>query len=145
MLKLVTSEKLFLEAELAHIESLRSEGKAYQAAAEFRDEALSRIRRKRKNLLKSLAWILFLVLAGAFVALVANKYVVIPINCILALRTFSVFCIAWAVWSKLGDVETPKRETLLLEQTSQYIWKFFYSLGAFMGSTALFLVATSNA
>ena len=65
-------------------------------------------------------------------------------NCVLVLRAFSVLCIAWAVWSKLGDIETFKKETLL-EKTSQYIWKFFYSFGVFLGSLALFLVATANA
>lgn len=143
MIKLMTSENSFLEAELVHIESLRSEGKAYQPAAEFRDEALSRIRNKRKNLLKSFAWVLFLVVAGAVTAYAANKYLAVPTTWVIALRAVSVFCIAWAVWSKLGDVETFKRETFL-EQTSHYIWKFFYSLGVFLGVVALFLVGTPN-
>lgn len=144
MLKLIFSEKSFLEAELLHIEKLRGEGKAYQPAEEFRAEALNRLKKKRKNLLKSSAWVLFLIASGAILALTINEYIEVPIKCVLLLRAFSVFCIAWAVWSKLGDVETFKKETLS-EQTSQYIWKFFYSFGVFLGSLALFLVGTTNA
>jgi len=144
ILRLIFSEKSFLEAELTHIEKLRSEGKAYPPADEFRAEALTRIKEKRKNLLKSAAWVLFLVASGAFLALAINEYLKVPMNCVLVLRAFSVLCIAWAVWSKLGDIETFKKETLL-EKTSQYIWKFFYSFGVFLGSLALFLVATANA
>jgi hypothetical protein len=138
MLKLIFSERSFLEAELAHIEELRSEGKAYQPAEEFRDEALNRIKDKRKNLLKSSVWVLFLVGSGVLVALTINKHITMPINYILTLRITSVVCLTWAVWSKLKDIETFKKETLL-EQTSQYIWKFFYSLGVFLGSLSLFL------
>ncbi len=142
MLRLIFSKKAFLEAELVHIEKLRSEGKAYPRAEEFRAEALTRIKEKRKNLLKSSVWVLFLVASGVSLALAINEYFKVPMNCVLILRAVSVLCITWAVWSKLGDIETYKKETLL-EQTGQYIWKFFYSFGVFLGSLALFLVGTT--
>jgi hypothetical protein len=138
MLKLFISEKLFLEAELQHIEALRGQGKAYQPAADFREEALKRIQSKRKSLLISALWVLFLVLAGAVIARAVDSYIVVPTSWIVSVRTTSVVCIVWAVWSRLGDIETMKKETLL-ELTSEYIWKSFYSLGVFLGAAALFL------
>lgn len=144
MLKLFFLKRAFVEAELTRIEKLRVEGKAYPPASEFRPEAERRVKEKRKNLLKSFIWVLCLVTGGAALALVLNKQVVVPFSAILAVRAVSVFCIAWAVWSKLGDIETWKHETML-EKTSQYLWKFFYSVGVFLGSLALFLVDAPNA
>ena len=136
--KLVFSESAFLKSELDHVEKRRQAGEAYSSAADFAPEARSRIQAKRRNLLKSAIWIISLVLAGALVASVVNTNSALPWSWVRVVRAFSIVFLAWAVWSKIGDVETLKGQTLL-ELTSQYFYKLLYSLGVFFGSLALFL------
>lgn len=144
MLKLVFSEAAFLKAELDHIEAKRKSGEAYQPAEDFRLEALARIWAKRRNLFRSALWVIFLVATGALAATWINASCSLSWFWIRIVRAGSVVLIAWAVWSKLGDIETFKKETLL-ELTSQYLYKVSYSTGIFVGSLALFLEGTSGA
>jgi len=143
-LKLVFSSSSFLKDELEHIEGKRHAGEAYQPAKDFEPEALARIRAKRLNLLKSFLWIACLVVAGALVAEMINTYFQFSWFWVRVIRALSIVLLAWAVWSKLGDVETFKGQTLL-ELTSKYLYKLLYSVGLFLGSVALFLEGTSGA
>jgi len=138
LLKLVFSGKSFLEAELSHIEGMRRSGEAYQPAEAFRAEAQSRISAKRRRLLVSMLWIGFLIGAGVFVAACVNALCPLAWLGIRIVRAVSIALLAWAVWGKLGDIETFKGQTLL-ELTSQYLYKASYSAGVFFGSLALFL------
>ena len=143
-LKLVFSESAFLRAELEHIERKRQAGEAYQAAKDFEQEARSRIQAKRRNLVRSALWIAGLVIGGALVATAVNTYVPLSWFWVRAVRAVSILLLAWAVWSKIGDVETYKKQTLL-ELTSQYLYKLLYSVGIFLGSVALFLEGPTGA
>ena len=143
VLKLMFSEAAFLRAELDHIEAKRKAGEAYQPAKEFRDEALARIKAKRRNLLRSAIWVVFLVSVGGIVAICINATYPMSWFWIRIVRGFSVMLLAWAVWAKLGDVETFKGQTLL-ELTSQYFYKLSYSTGILVGSFALFLEGTAS-
>jgi hypothetical protein len=136
--KLIFSESAFLKSELDHIEKKRQAGEAYQAAADFAPNARLRIQAKRRNLLKSAVWIISLVLAGALIAATINANFTLSGLWVRVVRAVSIVCLAWAVWSKIGDVETFKGQTLI-ELTSQYLYKLLYSLGVFLGSLALFL------
>ena len=144
MLKLVFSEDSFLRAELDHVEVKRKAGEAYQPAEEFRPEALARIKAKRRNLLKSALWPIFLVVAGALVATGVNASWPLTWALVRIMRAGSVVLITWAVWSKLGDIKTYRGETLL-ELTSQHLYKFSYSAGIFVGSISLFLEGSDGA
>lgn len=137
-LKLIFSGSAFLKSELDHVEKKRQAGEAYQAANEFAPEARRRIQAKRRNLLKSSAWITFLVLAGVLVATAVNANFPFSWFWVRVVRAISIVLLAWAVWSKIGDIETSKGQTLL-EITSQYLYKLLYSLGLFLGAIALFL------
>lgn len=143
-LKLALSESAFLKAELKHIEAKRTDGETYQSSREFEPEARSRIQAKRRNLLKSLLWITILVISGGSIASLINVVCPSTMLSIRLVRAVSVVCLAWAVWSKFGDVETWEQQTLL-ELTSQYLYKMLYSLGIFMGSLALFLEGPGGA
>lgn len=144
LLKLVFSESAFLKAELDHIEALRAEGKAYGTPEEFRDEALDRIRTKRRNIIKSITWIISLVFLGCMAAFLVNTTFPFPWLWIRLIRALSVILLAWAVWSKVGDVQTFEQETLL-ELTSQYLYTVLYRAGLALGSFALFLEGTDSA
>lgn len=137
-LKLVFSGSAFLKAELEHIERKREAGEAYPRPRDFEPEARARIQAKRRNLLRSALWIAALVIAGALVASIINSYSPLSWFWVRVVRAVSILLLAWAVWSKLGDIETFKKETLL-ELTSQYFYKLLYSVGIFLGSVALFL------
>jgi hypothetical protein len=89
-------------------------------------------------------WIGSLVVAGALVAVALNSYFPLSWFWIRVVRAVSVLLLAWAVWSKIGDVETYKKQTLL-ELTSQYLYKFLYSGGILLGSVALFLEGPTGA
>ncbi|MEQ9190973.1 MAG: hypothetical protein RLQ25_10790 [Alphaproteobacteria bacterium] len=143
LLKLLFSQSAFLKAELDHIEAKRKAGEAYSPAEVFRSEALTRIKAKRRRLLVSVIWIVILVAVGGMAALVVNAVSPMPWFWIRMIRAFSVLLLAWAVWSKLGDIETFKGETLL-ELTSQSLYRVAYSVGILIGSFALFLDGYEN-
>lgn len=143
-LKLIFSENAFVRAELERLEKKRLAGEAYQPAADFAPEARARVKEKRRNLAKSLLWIALLVMCGIGIAALINAHVPLSWSSVRAVRAISIVFLAWAVWSKIGDIDTFKRETLL-ELTSQYLYKLLYSAGIFLGSVALFLEGGSGA
>lgn len=143
-LKLVFSESAFVKAELDHVEKKRQAGEVYSPAKEFEPEARKRTKAKRRNLLGSSLWITSLVVAGALVATALNSYFPLSWLWVRVVRATSVLLLAWAVWSKVGDIQTYKGQTLL-ELTSQYLYKFLYSVGLFLGSVALFLEGPTGA
>ncbi|WP_422369080.1 hypothetical protein [Pelagibius sp.] len=136
--KLIFSERAFLKAELNHVEARRAKGEAFQSADDFRDEALTRIQGKRRRLLRSALWVIALVAVGALTALLINAAAPLSWLWVKVIRGVSVVLLVWAVWSKIGDIETFKGETLL-ELTSEHLYRVLYSAGVFLGSLALFL------
>jgi hypothetical protein len=144
VIKLLFSEEAFLQAELEHVEKMRAAGKPYLPADEFAPEARSRIQNKRRNLCRSFSWISSLVIAGALTGVLLNNYWPQSWFLVRVTRAISIALLAWAVWSKLGDIESMKKETLV-ELAGQSLYKTLYSLGLFLGSVALFLEGTGGA
>lgn len=142
-LKLVFSETAFHKAELDNVQAKIDAGGAWTPVPDFYSEALRRVRSKRQNLRKSAFLAASLVFIGAIAATWVNATDPWSWISIRLTRAFTVTLLAWAVWSKIGDVETFKKETLL-EMTSQYLYERAYRLGILLTAFALFLEGSDS-
>jgi len=136
--KLILSERAFLKAELDHVDAKHKVEKGWETGESYREKAIPRIKDKRRRLFRSAIWVTSLVVGGAITALLINSTAPVTWFWVRAIRGLSIVLLAWAVWSRVGDMETWKGRTLL-ELSSERLYQIFYSLGVFMGSIALFL------
>lgn len=129
--------------ELKHAEHLKEKHSKPYKNVEISEEFSNRIKDKQTNLLRSLVWVVFLVVTGALVANYINNSSPLDIFTIRIIRGISIILITWSVLGRLEDIQTNKGQTLL-ELTNTYLYKWFYSLGVFLGSISLFLESVKN-
>lgn len=141
--KLIFSERSFVEAELRHTERMRKAGEAYQSAEDFRDEAQLRVKAKRQRLGWSFIFLAGLILAGATLAIFVSKLAALSLIEIRIIRGLSLLIFGWAIFGKLGDIETFKGQTLI-ELTSAQLYKTTYSIGIFMTAFVLFVEPSTS-
>lgn len=142
-IRLVLCPTAFRESEVEHCRALNQAGGVASDPDQFRPEAERRIAKKRRGLLISFIVVSVLTTAGFCAALLANRYLPIPLLGVRLIRLGSVVIITWAVLSRIGyETESISGETLL-EITSAKAFKHFYGLGVFLATFSLFLEPTN--
>jgi len=112
---------------------------------EYLKEVKKRIRKKRIGFLISFIVVSFIVIFGFGAAKITNQCISLPDGVILIARVLSISIVAWSVLSRLGyESETWKRESIL-EKTSMFSFKFFYSLGLFLTVWSLLIQSGGSA
>jgi hypothetical protein len=143
MAKLLMNKKGFLLFELAHLEKMRKEANEQPPSEPFDDEGMKRIEKKRDTLVESFIWVSFIIILGALLGAYINEVSPFSWPTIRIVRAVSLVLIAWSVLGRLQDMQTMSGRTLL-ELTSIYLYKWFYSLGLFLGAFTLFLEGVPN-
>lgn len=96
------------------------------------------IKAKRKALALAVLWILTPAILGFATAQAVNTFLVFPSNLKFCLRFSSILIVAFATFSRLGEITTYDGGTLP-ERTNMLLFKLFYSFGFFLAVTVLFL------
>ena len=131
--RLLFSPSVFIRRAVDQDCTNADQRQAYEA------ECQGRVAKKRKGVLISLAITLGVCITAVLTAKFLNLFIQFGEQWITSLRILSGVIIAWSVLSRLGyDVDTWKGETVL-EQTSQFMFKFFYLIALYLVVVSFFL------